>query len=157
MASVHDGKKLSLKYLFRAKFADGVIIKQTPEDQSKDKENPFKSAFYDVLEHEKVSPVVSFELREAGVPSLVGDRIEVDLKTGVFKINFVEVNIADQNFEPQAPLKLIYFRETRLDTFVGNNTGETKGSDFYINRFFIGWETTYLNKKYQRTLAVNGR
>ena len=148
MASSYNGKTLTLNYRFVAIFADGHQIIQSPEDESKlDPEK--RSAFYDVLEYEKNFPLVRFVLNEEGYGVLGRERTQVfvDLTTGLFTVNGVEINIADQNFIPTEPLRLIYFRETHVQQTMNQQTGVRGGDTFYINRYFIGWQTTVNNQK----------
>ncbi len=155
MASTYNGKSLKLKYLFTAFFEDGTVIEQTSQDKSI--VEPLKSAFYDVLEYEKKSPLKSFLLTHY---DNVENYVLVNLKDGTFNVNGQPIEIADQNFLPETPFKLIYFRETRIEIDLSKQVGkedEAKEERFYINRFFIGWQSTWKNQNYQRTIAVNGK
>lgn len=155
MASIFNGQSTTLKYLFTAFFEDGHTIEQTPEDVSTI-EPEKRSAFFDVLAYEQKSPLIEFALYNLEERKA----ISVDLKTGLFTSVLgdqrIEFNIADQLFEKEAPFRLIYFRENRVEQLVGNNTGEIKNQRFYINRYFIGWQTTWNNENYQRTIAIDG-
>ncbi len=155
MSSIVNGQQLKFKYLFTATFADGHVIKQTPADVSES--DPKKSAFFDVVEYEKISPVVKFSLRQSGMLGLIADSIEVDLRTGLFLVNGLQLNVAEQNFEPVAPLRIVYFRENRVEQDVSFSTREVVGERFFINQFFIGWQTSWKNKNYQCTIAVDGK
>lgn len=159
MTSNFNEQKLKLKYLFTAIFEDGTVIKQTQDDVSVI--DPKKrSAFYDVLEYEKKSKLVQFEIDNAHLAYYdTFEDVRIDLKTGLFLVNNLQIDITDQLFYPTEPLKLIYFRETRIETDVIKESGkadEIKSQRFYINRYFVGWETMYNGKKYQRTIALAG-
>lgn len=160
MAASFNGQTPTLKYLFRAYFEDGHIIDQSFDDKSG--LDSQKSAFYDVLEYEKKNPLKVFCLfnYEPGSKSFQ-DCYKVDLRTGLFSMNlggaYKEFNIADQNFVPTEPLRLIYFRENRIEQNVKKESGkpdEVIEQRMYINRYFIGWQTTVDGKNVQRTIAI---
>ncbi|HYD35550.1 MAG TPA: hypothetical protein VD999_05760 [Vitreimonas sp.] len=154
MATQFGDKKLKLKYLFTAFFEDGHVISQTPEDVSTiDPEK--RSAFFDVLEYEKKSKLMAFNL----LNPVLKEYIEVNLNTGEFDVHGIKINIADQNFEPTEPLRLVYFRETRIESDVKMIAGQKDdllAQRFYVNNYFIGWQTTVDGKNVQRTIALGG-
>lgn len=142
MSTVHGQK---LKYLFRAEFSDGSIYDQTQEDQSLTE--PLRSAFYDVLQREE--DLIKF--------TLVGEGHEysVDLRDGHFEVDGVSIDIAEQNFVPLEPLRVVFFREVRQEFEHGGFLNpDVKPIRRYVNRYFIGWQTTIKGKNHQRTIAV---
>lgn len=156
MSTVFKGESLKLKYLFTAFFANGERIKQTEADKSK--YFPHKSTFTDVLKYQESHELTRFVLNTAKpVLGLVGHEYAVDLRTGLFSINGLEFSAADQFFVPEAPLKLIYFRETRIEVDVDSETMEEKDRRHFVNRYFIGWQTMWKNKNYQCTIAIDGK
>lgn len=129
-----------MRWLFAAFFEDNTVILQDQKDKGKNG----GSRFTDVLKHD--SNLLAFEIRHVD-----GDKtITVDLKTGNFIVNGIPLQIHDQHYDPtKHDLKLIYFRETRMDTHSlgtvqmdGSVTYEDIGEPrHYVNRYFIGWET----------------
>lgn len=136
------------KWLFIAEFEDGTVIKQDQEDKSKTKKKG--SIFTDVLAYEKTSKLVFFTLEQVETHEMA----YVDLGTGAFSINGTPFNAHEQNFDAtSADLRLIYFRETRVERVVNAKNEQVDGRH-YINRYFIGWQTTVHNKNHQATIAV---
>lgn len=155
--SLQTQTKPTLSWFFTAYFADGSTIEQNETDTSKD--DPKKSSFSDVLSHMKETELTHFSLENP----LTHETVVVDLKHGNFEINGTPVAAHNQYFEPHRyPLKLVYFRETRIDqdhkttlNEDGSFTEEKMGDPrHYINRYFIGWETTVHGENKQVTLAV---
>lgn len=142
---------LQLKYLFVAVFEDGTIIRQTPDDRSSiDPEK--RSQFYDVLQANK--RIVKF--------SLVGEgnKIGVDLITGIFNINGIDVLLESDKL-PTIPeqFDLIFYRQ-RTEHF---NITYDKPSQKVLSvaqnndnfcEYFIGWKCTINGKEYKQKLAV---
>jgi len=152
--------KLHLDWLFVAFFANGYTIQQTHDDKCLTRDDGTGSAFTDVRErNERDHDLVAFELRH-----IDGDKaVMVDLKTGAFMANGIPMHLHNQNFDPtKYDLKLIYFRETRVDQNVkatildDMSVSQKQIGDLhhYVNRYFIGWETEVNGKKKQQTLAV---
>lgn len=141
-----------LAYLWTANFEDGTEIVEPANDHyskhdPKAEANP--SAFRDVLDYEKNSKLLTFHLTSVAT----GDNIGVDLETGIFAINGVAFEAHPQNMDLRGrELQLIFFREIRKEMHIGNNTGATKGTDHYINRYFIGWQVK--GSSVQQTIAV---
>ncbi len=77
-----------LKYLFSAKFADGVVIDQTPEDKGKVEGT---SEFTDILERAKTVKLNEFYLAEVKEDKSIGVIVGVSLINGYFLINGVEL------------------------------------------------------------------
>lgn len=103
-----------LKYLWIAEFDDGKHINQ-PEDDRYSKFNPEAdynpSAFRDILDYEKISPLRFFTLRS----SIFHDKIYgVDLKTGEFLIEGAMIKL-ERPLEELRDRQLIYFRTMRAN------------------------------------------
>jgi len=165
MPSDFHGVKPHLKYLFTATFEDGKVIQQSPEDFSQidppvRDENGIlqgRSAFHDVLTYEEISPLVTFELQEQGIFGLVANKFSVDLRTGLFTVNGLQFNAAEQLFIPTAPFQIVFCRETHRQQDISQKDGRVVAERIYVNRYLIGWKTTWKNEKYQVTIAVDGR
>lgn len=152
---LHQGTKPHLSWLFVAYFKDGSHILQTQEDKSTTSKSG--SAFTDVMSN--FDDLVAFELRHED-----GDKVvTVDLVTGNFVVNGVPVCAHNQYFEAEKyPLKLVYFRENRVEQHqtatiqpdMSVQTEDVGTPTHYVNRYFIGWETTIMGKNKQVTLAV---
>lgn len=147
----------SLRWLFRAEFADGHVIEQDPDDTCHSRTDGTGSAFTDVLAYGK--PVI-FGLYNVENPS---ESAIVDLITGNFSVNGTALAIHNQMFEPQNySLELVYFRESRANMTVvatvqedGSIKQEKVGNtQQFVNRYFIGWQTTIHGKTKQSTIAV---
>lgn len=135
-----------LRWLFVAKFKDGEKIVQTQEDQSATRTDGTGSTFTDVLARE--DDLVSFSLFQGD------DYVTVDLISGNFDVNGTPVCLHDQFFEPlHHKLRLIYFRETRIDSETDKDQNVVS-MKHYVNRYFIGWQTTANGKNVKVTLAV---
>lgn len=132
-----------LKYLFVAEHSDGTIVDQTNEDISLTKEHG--SAFSDV----KIDLVTRFHLASKT------DHVLVDLTDGHFEVNGFSFQLHEQTFVPVNPLRLVYFRETRVETDV-NNKGEHINRRHFVSRYFLGWQTNDAKgKNVQHTIAVS--
>lgn len=149
MASTFNGGKVTFDYLFTAYFSDGHFIAQTVEDISTI--DPIRSAYFDVLEYEKKSTLVAFQLNGINTPN----KVLVDLRTGKFLINGLAITLGDQNFMPETKFSLVYFRENQAQRDINQASGEIVGERFYINRYFIGWRNTWKGKDYQETIALD--
>lgn len=109
---------MTLKYLWRARFENGGAIDQ-PEDDRYSKHddeaehNP--SAFRDILDYEKVSPLVWFELNGVGMEE---KDYAVNLVHGVFVIDGNAIYLEQPN-EELRDRKLIYFRTMRKNLMTG--------------------------------------
>jgi len=109
----------NLKYLFKATFSDGTVIKQTSKDVSKI--DPKRSAFYDVLNCDKT--LEKFELTG------FLDKWSVNLKTGEFTHNNKKF-VLEENYKGKR--KLEFFRQHQHDF---NGVGETDHRIIY----FLGY------------------
>lgn len=148
-----------LRWLFEAHFDNGLVIVQDQDDKSELRTDGTGSTYSDVVETEKEHKLLAFFLKHVD-----GNQIAmVDLVNGAFSVNGTPMHIHDQNFTPEKhDLRLVYFRETKIDNDV-KGTVQDDGSikseyglnaKHYVNRYFIGWQTTANNKNYQHTIAV---
>jgi len=129
-----------LKYLFTATFADGTVIEQTPEDRSAiDPEK--RSQFFDVLEKEKQTPIVSFVLMGEG------REYGVDLRDGHFEVNRLPFRMME-GVMPE--YRLIFFRRHTHDFEVGSGS-QTRHEVVYR----IGWQCTVDGKNLQRVMEID--
>lgn len=152
---LHRQTKPHLSWLFVAFFKDGSHIAQTQDD--KPKAQPEGSAFSDVSA--RMDDLTAFELRHEDGNEVV----TVDLVTGAFIVNGTPLHVHNQHFQPENyPLKLIYFRETRVDQNqlatvqddMSIKTEDVGEPNHYVSRYFMGWETTVNGKNKQATIAV---
>lgn len=146
-----------LRWLFTAEFSDGTTIEQTQEDKCTTRDDGTGSAFTDVLARE--DELTAFHLYHVEGK----EAVSVDLVTGAFVVNGTPLHAHDQFFEPELhKLRLIYHRETRVQQEMkatvqedGSVKQEPVGEPrHFINRYFIGWQTTIMGKNKQVTLAV---
>lgn len=146
------------RWLFTAEFEDGTTIVQDQEDKSTTRTDGTGSTFTDVLARE--DELVAFHLYHVNGK----EAASVDLRTGAFVINGTPFHAHEQFFEPtQNKLRLVYFRETRINNDVLSTVLEDMTVDVqdglnprhFINRYFIGWQTTTkAGKNVQQTIAV---
>jgi len=119
-----DGKKIVLKYLFKAEFEDGTCILQNEGDQSTI--DASRSSFYDVLkEQEKGKKLVKFTLQGNG------HACAVDLTDGHFEANGVAFFLHEK--VEMEEFRIMYFR-VRDNHFTN---GEFVGGD---TAYRIGWQ-----------------
>jgi len=96
-----------LKYLFAARFKDGKILQQQPDDISSI--DPLKSSFYDVLKEEENGNQLELFCLADGVNDYL-----VDLNDGHFEVNGVKFNIHNsEHFFTNR--RIIYFRRNVLN------------------------------------------
>lgn len=155
MPATLGGTTPKLKYLFTATFQDGTVIEQGDDKSLIDPEGK-KSRFFDVLEYEKKSPLIKFSLKHT-ILGLAANEVSVDLVTGKFSMNGSEFDVADQNFIATEPLRIVYFRETQKQQDVHVKTHTIVEERHFINRYFIGWQTTWLGKNYQCVIGIDGK
>lgn len=137
-----------LSWLFVADFEDGTSIVQDQDDKSLTRTDGTGSTFTDVLAHK--SKLISFCLINKDTDS----EVTVDLTSGIFVVNGTPIALHDQFFEPDKhDLRLIYFRETKAEQNIGGD-GSVLSTAHYVNRYFIGWQTTVKGKNVKATLAV---
>lgn len=148
-----------LAWLFVAEYADGSTISQDAADTCTTRTDGTGSAFTDVLEREKDVRLAAFHLYHLDGKQAAS----VDLITGAFIVNGTPVHVHDQYFDPtRHKLRLVYFRENKIDNEVtatvqadGSVTQQSSATArHYVNRYFIGWQTTVGGKNKQVTLAV---
>lgn len=157
MSKLQAPTREPFRWLFTAEFEDGSKVEQDMNDTCHCRTDGTGSAFTDVLEREKTSPVTAFHLYNVNGR----EAVSVDLRTGAFIVNGTPINIHEQHFAADKhQLKLVYFRETRVDNDVKatvEDDGSVTQSDgfnarHYVNRYFIGWDVVGKNK--QAILAV---
>jgi len=118
--------------LFTATFADKHQIIQNAGDRSP--LNKGKNCYFDVLEYEKTSLLISLVL--------MNDETSygVDLQDGHFEVNGVSFFQHRYDHPPELKdFRHIYYRTTRLDTHVGADNGIV-GQDTIVS-YQIGWQT----------------
>jgi hypothetical protein len=126
------GTKPELTYLFEADFSDGTTYHQGLEDTPIN--HDAGSAFTDVMA--RIDDVLRFH-----VVSLDGaKRATVDLVDGHFEVNGVAFTLHPATVLPKN-LRLIYFRETRVESTV-NAKHEELSRRHYVARNCIGWQMT---------------
>lgn len=135
-----------LQYLFEATFEDGHRIDQPADDRSIHHDETLEknpSAFTDVLEYSKKSPLEIF--------AIVGqDRqvFAVSLKTGEFFVNGTTFML-DQPLEELTDRKIIYHRTMRMGLSDAGN-GEP-----YTYAYNIGYEgLTPTGKRVKKVITV---
>ena len=134
--------KPELTWFFTATHRDGSVVKQTREDISLTKENG--SAFSDV----DLDTVVEFSLRRGML-----NGVSVNLVSGDFKVNGQVISLKDQ-FEVVGKLKLIYYRDTRIERDL-NATGDEIDQRHFVYGYYIGWEARDVKgKTIKRTIMV---
>lgn len=141
-----------LKYLFVARYTDGSLFEQKPEDISH--RDSTRSAFYDVLQDEK-------EGKELESFFLVGGdhTYAVDLRDGHFEIDGTSLWVGDQLPPENVKLRLIYYRQKThqftlgQDGFVLDENGKPLQANFQC-RYCIGWQATSEGKNHQEVIGV---
>jgi hypothetical protein len=130
-----------MKYLFTVLLQDGTYIEQTPEDKSVI--DPYKSAYYDVLEAEKKGnkPLV-FVLMGPGSDFLV------DLRDGRFEINGAPIFLHDHS-PAFGEYRLIYYRNrkkifTQGYVEIGDET-----------TYHFGWQNTVNGENIQHVMRIS--
>lgn len=157
------GNTMPLRYLFTATFANGKVLEQTPEDLSVlDPEK--RNTYYDLLQLQKESPLVRFELREQNDPAVarLPHTYAVDLTDGHFEVNgvpFVMHQIEDREVDPMSvqqtvelgPLQLVYFINNKRSLLVG---GPNSGMQTHSRLWRFGWRCNVDGKNYQEIMQV---
>lgn len=117
-----NGQPVTLKYLYVARFADGKIYEQNPEDISV--LDPQKSCFFDILKEQETNPVESFALTD-------GDHaVALDLPSGTFNVNGVSYLLHEEG-TPYFNKRLIFFRRRSVDTITQEEIS---------CKYAIGWQ-----------------
>lgn len=146
---------MKLKYLFVAEFSDGSKITQTQDDKSI-VEPETRSQFYDVLQSGK--RIKEFSLHQIGLWG--SNTISVNLQTGLFKINGLDVLLESEKL-PTLPDKfeLIFYRQHthNVDATYKVKTGKevSYGNEQHSCEYFIGWQCNIKGKNYQQKIAVS--
>lgn len=143
--------QITLKWLFEAEFADGHRISQTQADQSK--LDPSKSAFYDVEEYEKKTPLVKFSLGH-----IEEDKwCSVDLEDGHFELQGVPFDLHFNLPSLTPKFRVIYYRvrtELLKITREDAKPDELEPSSL-PPRFMLGWQTTIEDQNYKEVMIIN--
>jgi hypothetical protein len=135
-----------LSYLFSAFFEDDSVISQTADDKSETKEGA--TAFYDVQEKQKKSPLKQFSLVGQGSEGQQ-NLIITDLSSGRFFVNGMDFSL-DEWDDQITDRKIVYWREVLTHQTAENGTEEP-----YISRYFIGYEGKDANgKNVQKVINV---
>lgn len=140
-----------LKYLFTAEYADGTVLRQTPEDRSTIEPDK-RSAFFDALAREG---------REEGAKpnnrmvrfTLTGDDGEysVDLIDGSFTFNGKRV-VAIEDSMIGKDLRIIFWRNHSQEITVSRHES-TLGNDTIVYRF--GWHCTLNGADCSRVMQID--
>lgn len=142
-----------LKYLFTVEFADGTQLRQTKEDRSE--LDPRRNTFYDVLHSKK--KVKTFTLKR------FLERYSVDLQTGRFRLNGVDVEpelVVDATGKELVVTdrQLVWFMNVKrhfnasYSTKTGNVTSLSNQLEERI--YYFGWETTIEGQTYRRVIGI---
>lgn len=135
---------IDITHLFTAVYEDGSSFSQTVADRSVMREGG--SAFSDVDHSRLIAFIVEGGQNDKDETNLY----EVDLRTGSFRINGVEVLIGDDDEPVVFPLKLVYFRRVRQIQQTDMRTRKVLGRS--MTRYYcIGWESA--DGKVKRTIA----
>lgn len=143
-----------LKYLWIAKFEDGTLFKQNPEDKSMMEEG--RNCYFDLLQLIKDGQSLrSFSLKSDD------DLVTVDLKTGLFYVNGLALLLESDKL-PSYPGKfnLIWYNQVSVDTKVDYDTKtkeilKASGVKNEYREYFIGWQCNINGKNYQQKIAVS--
>lgn len=128
-----------MKYLFTVLLSNGEYIEQTIEDISKT--NPYKSAYYDILEAEKQGhkPLVFVLVGE-------GHNYLVDLRDGHFEFNEAPIYLHDHT--PEFEYRLIYYRNRKK--FFSQDYIELGEETTY----HFGWQATVKGENIQHVFMI---
>lgn len=135
-----------LKYLWEATFQDGHVIKQSADDKyskhdDKAAHNP--SAFRDILDYQKKSPLMFFALVGEEVPNIFA----VSMATGEFYVNNATFHITGPPVE-STERKLIYYRTQQANL----QTGEMQTVSYNF-----GYEIKGVNgKNIKKVVTIRG-
>ncbi len=147
MAAILNDSEFTLKYLFKAEFADGTVYEQTIEDISL--VDPKKSAFFDVLQKdEKDSRLLRFLIEGEGHKYLV------DLIDGHFEIDGVSFDCHETLPHNYPDRRIIYYRKHEND-FDSNPDGSLGVETAHRIWYCIGWQTTINGKNFKETITIN--
>lgn len=130
-----------MKYLFTAKYKDGSVYEQNPEDVSVT-ESEKRSCFYDIKD--TLEDLESFTLTGEG------HIYKVDLIDGHFEVDGVPFDMHEENLKD---FRLIYFRQ---HTHSFNQKVEETVEFAHNIVFRFGWQTNDSEgKNYQRVMQIN--
>lgn len=135
-----------LKYLWEATFQDGHVIKQPADDKyskhdDKAAHNP--SAFRDILDYQKKSPLMFFALMGEEVPNVFA----VSIATGEFYVNNATFHTAGPPVD-STERKLIYYRTQQANL----QTGEVQTVSYNF-----GYEIKDINgKNIKKVVTIRG-
>lgn len=139
--------EIDYKYKFKAVYEDGSVIEQGASDSSET--TPGKSRFFDVLEKEKDSKLLTFELVSPETT------IKTSLVDGHFEINGVQFLQHRPDLNPYKDFRIIYYRTVKRTVTMGGNELEAR-----VAAYTIGWQVTDVDKNgrehnVQKTVTVN--
>lgn len=140
----HQHQPQPLKYLFECHFSDNTFIRQSPDNKPKFAKEG--TSFTDVVL--RMDDVTVFGLFDAETNEQVA---LVDLRNATFQIGNRVFLAGEPNLilPPDAKLKLIYFRTTRL-----HHQGHViTGVEPEI--YYIGFQVNIDGKAYKQTIAIN--
>jgi hypothetical protein len=155
-------QKPTLTYFFEAEYYDGRIYKQNQEDASvkyppvRDENGHLqgKSCMSDIQEDVDNFLIKRFTLVGKG------NKITVNLDTGLFEVNGLQVLLESTKL-PALPehFRLRYYRQVTVDQNITYDKGngeiqkvEQAGEAFL--EYFIGWECEIAGKQYEQKIAV---
>ncbi len=132
-------------YSYTATYEDGSSITMDANDINSDVSvlDSAKSKFFDVLEKEKESKLISFVLHNAE------RSVGVDLRDGHFEINGIPFFQHRPDLNSYKEFRVIYYRTVQRTM---NMIGQEIESG--VLAYSIGWQVTYKNENVQRTLMV---
>src|SRR3990167_2973956 len=128
-----DITPIPLSYLFVATFKDGFQLHQTLEDKSVIASGG--SAYSDVLEYEKKSPLRCFILLQIGENGEFIHSYGVDLEDGHFEIDGVPFKMYEGWVKD---LRLIFFRQHTHHFMMSEYTATREAAHSIVYRF--GWQ-----------------
>lgn len=129
-------------YRFAAFFEDGTVIEQNDTDTSTKEKG--KNSYFDVLEKEKESKLVSFVIHNGET------QVGVDLQDGHFEINGVPFFQHRSDLTPYKDFRTIYFRTVQRQ--IHQQTGVEISASCV--GYTVGWQVTYKGENVQRTITI---
>jgi|GEM_PF-6432585 len=141
-------------HFFVAFFEDGTRVEQNADDKSE--KHPEKNCFYDVLEHQKVSRLVSFVLagpfdRDRLNEQQLVHTYGVDLRDGHFEVDGVPFFPYRVDREKYTDFQLIYLRTLRHDKPLrfDEESGEmvSAGETVSYLGYTVGFKARYFNSE----------
>lgn len=155
--------KYNHTYLLEIELEDGTRMKQNPLDHS-EKEPPVldengeyqgKSWHADIREYEENLKIVRAWLIGVDMRNI----IMVDLRTGLFEINGLQVLLENEKIPVIPPrFQLVYYKQVTHDRHITIDTKEMKEietkDDPPFVEYFLGWKFIYRDKEYKQKIAV---